>query len=232
MLRSASLVVLSVLVTMVATTHLNAPRSLAFSPPTAGQLNELGLLYMGEQNFEKAFVAFRSAIEHEPRIAEYHFNLAYLLGNAREAGLATTGYTASELFEEMQRESRIARELKPNDYEIAESYATNFQLAEKFGTTFDREEAAAAWEYCLALRRREYLIDPALWRRIQEVNPLLQLGRIALKNNDLEQARAYFEEALELNPTGAGAIGLLESCRSFEEGADAGRPGRPAPRDS
>ena len=232
MLRSVSLVVLSVLVTIVVTTHLNAPPSLAFSPPTAGQQNELGLLHMREQNFEKAFAAFRSAIEHEPRIAEYHFNLAYLLGNAREGTLATTGYTASELFEEMQRESRIARALKPNDYEIAQSYAANFQLAEKFGETLDGEEAAAAWEYCLVLLRKEYLINPTSWRKILEVPPLLQLGRIALQNNDPEQARAYFEEALELNPTGARAIGLLESCRSVEEGADAGRPGRPAPRDS
>ncbi|MCH8164781.1 MAG: tetratricopeptide repeat protein [Planctomycetes bacterium] len=200
MLRSVSLVVLSVLVTIVAASHLNAPRSVAFSPPTAGQQNELGLLHMRDQNFEKAFAAFRSAIEHEPQVAEYHFNLAYLLGNAREAALAATGYTASELFEEMQRESRIARALKPNDYEIAESYATNFQMAEKFGETPDGEKAAAAWEYCLALRRKEYLLNPTAWSRVLEVPPLLQLGRIALQSNDREQAKAYFEEALDLIP--------------------------------
>lgn len=232
MLRSLSLIVLSVLVTIVLTTHLTAPRSLAFSRPTAMQQNELGLLHMGEQNFEKAYAAFRSAIKQEPRIAEYHFNLAYLLGNARVGTPANAGYTASELFEEMQRESRIARALKPNDYEIAESYAANFQLAEKFGETPDGEEAAAAWEYCLALRRKEYLANPISRRGVLEVLPLLQLGRIALRNNDPEQARAYFEEALALNPAGAGAISLLESCRSVEEAADTGSPGDPAPRDS
>ncbi len=145
MLRSASLAVLSILVIIVVTNHLNAPRSLAFSPPAADQQNELGLRYMREQNFEKATAAFRSAIELEPRIAEYHFNLAFLLSNAREAMLDATGHTASELFEEVQRESRIARALKPNDHEIAWSYASNFQLAEEFGVTPDWKEAAAAW---------------------------------------------------------------------------------------
>lgn len=216
MLRNLSLILLILLVGIVVVIDTNALCSIVLRPPSADVQNELGLIFIQEQEIEKAITAFRFAIMLDPDVAEYHFNLAFVYSNSPDAAFQATGYTKPQLFNEIQKESRTARRLKPEDFEIAYSYATNFQLSDVFQAMLDREEVTEAWEYCLALQRKQYVLNPRPWMKAMEVSLLLRLARLEQRQGHSAEARTHLKQVLAVSTESTGELDVLASCNLEE----------------
>jgi len=163
--------------------------------------NNLGIYYGHFGHPDKAIDEFRKAVELDPSVAEFHFDLALAYYNFRYVATSKFGWTLPELFGEILKESRKARQLDPEDLEIAMDYARTFFGSEDFNVTPDWTESLSAWRYCLSLATNSG----------ERFNILLNLGRVALRIGRKQEARGYLKEALSVRPDSRAAKKLLEA---------------------
>ncbi len=178
-------------------------KAIELDPQLADPHNNLGIHYGHFGQPEKSIDEFRKAVELSPNVGEFHFNLGLALHNFRYVAMNKYGWSLAELFEEILKESRKARELEPEDLEIARDYAITFFGAESFKVTPDWQEALAAWQYCLRLAEGADM----------RFNVLLNLGRVALRMNRKEEASKYVREALSIRPDSLVAKRLLGTAQ-------------------
>ncbi len=178
-------------------------KSIELNPDLADPHNNLGIYYGHFGHPDKAIDELRKAVELDPNVAEFHFNLALAYHNFRHVAARKLGWTLPRLFEEILSESRKARELDPDDLEIAMDYARTYFASEDFSVTPDWTEALAAWQYCLPLAK-----DNA-----ERFNILLNLGRVALRMGHKEEARKYLGEARSIRPESPVVNRLLETAQ-------------------
>jgi len=178
-------------------------KAIELDPDLPDPHNNLGIYYGHFGHPDKAIDELRKAVELDPNVAEFHFNLALAYHNFRHVAARKLGWTLPRLFEEILNESRKARQLDPDDLEIAMDYARTYFSAEDFNVTPDWTEASSAWQYCLPLAK-----DDA-----ERFNILLNLGRVALRMGRKEEARKYFDEARSIRPESPVVKRLLELAR-------------------
>jgi tetratricopeptide (TPR) repeat protein len=178
-------------------------KAVELDPQLPDPHNNLGIHYGHFGEPEKAIEEFRKAVELDPNVAEFHFNLGLALHNFRYVAADKYGLSLRQLFEEILKESRRARDLEPQDLEIAMDYARTFFSAENFEATPDWQEALAAWEYCLALAERPDA----------RFSILLNMGRVALRMDRKEEASRYFREAQSIRPDSTVIERLLKQAK-------------------
>jgi tetratricopeptide (TPR) repeat protein len=175
-------------------------KAIELDPELADPHNNLGIYYGHFGHPDKAIDELRKAVELDPSVADFHFNLALAYHNFRHVAARKLGWELPRLFEEILSESRKARQLAPDDLEIATDYARTYFSSEDFNVAPDWTAALSAWEYCLPLAK-----DDA-----QRFNILLNLGRVALRMDEKEDARRYLDEALSIRPESPVVKRLLE----------------------
>jgi len=178
-------------------------KAIELDPDLPDPHNNLGIYYGHFGQPDKAIDELRKAVELDPNVAEFHFNLALAYHNFRYVAARKLGLTLPQLFEEILRESRKARQIAPDDLEIAMDYARTYFSAEDFNVTPDWSEALSAWQYCVPLAK-----DDA-----ERFNILLNLGRVALRMGRKEEAREYLDEARAIRPESPVVKRLLEMAR-------------------
>lgn len=182
----------------------------------AEDLNDRGLELWKFGKKEEGIAALLEAVERDPSVAAYHFNLAFLCTDVPEIAMRVTGHNKAALFDRIQRESLAARILDPGDFPLAQSYATNFLLAKRFGIEPDWEKAVKAWEYCLELRKLEHALYPSTTTVSLQMPILLQLARMELKLEHFAKARMHTELALAIRPLSVSAKRLLQRAEEGE----------------
>ena len=178
-------------------------KAIELDPKLPDPHNNMGIHYGHFGQPEKAIDEFRKAIELGPDVAEFHFDLALAYHNFRYVAMDKLGWTLPRLFEEILKESRKARKLKPEDLEIAADYARTFFSSEDFQVAPDWPEALSAWQYCLALTE-----DPT-----DRFNILLNLGRVSLRMDRKKEAREYLSQAMLIRPDSLVAKKLIETAK-------------------
>jgi len=173
-------------------------------PGLADAHNNLGTHYSHVGQVERGLDEYLKAIELDPNHPDYHFNLSQCLFLYRKESQEKLGLTLHALFERVLLESKTARDLKPADIELAQDYAMVFFGGKPFGYVVDWAEARKAWEYCLDLELRPD----------QKLNVLLNLARVAVRQDDRAFAEARIEEALAIHPESLSAKRLLEMVRT------------------
>ena len=178
-------------------------KAIELDPQLADAHNNLGIHFGHYGQPGKALDEFRKAVELDPNVADFHFNLGLALHNFRYVAMSKYNLSLPEVFEQALKESKKARELKPEDLEIALDHARTFFGAENFKAAPDWEEALAAWEFCLPLTDDTNA----------KFGILLNLGRVALRMDRKGQARRYFREALTIRPDSPVVKKLLETAQ-------------------
>lgn len=178
-------------------------KAVELDPDLADPHNNLGIYYGHFGHPDKAIDESRKAVELGPEVAEFHFNLALAYHNFRHVATSKLGWTLPRLFEEILKESRKARQLAPDDLEIAMDYARTYFSSEDFGAAPDWSEALAAWQYCLPLAKDS----------TERFSILLNLGRVALRMGRKEDARKYLNEALVIRPESPVVKRLLQTAQ-------------------
>lgn len=113
--------------------------------------NNLASLYNHMGRDMEAIDLYRKAIELRDDDPTFHMNLADNYSLHRKEVAAKFGWDAPRVFRESVAEYRRARELVPNDPQIARRLAAHYVHAGYFGVEDVADEQIAAWEYYLKL---------------------------------------------------------------------------------
>lgn len=213
MLHSTAKILLGILLVVLVLSQTHRHTAASLREESAFSFNELGLRYVNSPEAGKAIQAFRDAIAIDPTVAEYHFNLAFMYENSPEIGARLSGMNQQQLFKAILDESLKARSLKPEDLQMAKTYAWYCLVFDKFGASSDWDRTLEAWQYCLHLRERACEANPTRSNHEVRVHPLLGIARILLELNRNEEAREHIDEALSLFPQSRLAQILLARCQ-------------------
>lgn len=212
MLQATAHVLLIVLVSVVFYGHSGSPVVQAMNEDLANSLNERGMDFASLLQVNKAIEAYNRAIDLNPFVAEYHFNLALLYHNCPEAAARLTGMSQEQLYDSMLDESLTARLLAPADREFARTYAWNCLAYEGLGATPNWDRALNAWRYLSRFYDEAFANNPNHTNSEARVHILLQVARIQLEMNRKEEARTLIDEALYIFPQSRLGHLLLDRC--------------------
>lgn len=148
--------------------------------------NNLGMHYFHTGRYPLGFQNLDKAMELDPKSPDYCFNMAqnYLIFRPQTAEYR--GWSDKRVFKEAMKLSKKAIKLAPEDYELLEDYAVNFQAAENFGVKADWREAVEAWQ---AARKHApsnvdlyftWLNEGRAWRELEKRDEALRCFREAL----------------------------------------------------
>lgn len=213
MLQKTAKIVLGILAAFLVLSQVHRHATAALRQEPADSWNELGLDYLNSHDWDKAIQAFRNAVDTDPAVAEYHFNLACVYENHPKAAVRVFGMSHKQLYRAILDESLKARLLNPGDIRMAKTYAWFCRGFENFGASADWERTLEAWQYCLQLRERTYEANPSNVNYSARVHPLLEIARIYLELNREEEAREHIDSALSMFPESKIAQILLARCR-------------------
>lgn len=183
-------------------------KSETLDPKYAGPMNNLGMHYCHYGEYRKGFRYLDKAVKLEPKNPDFLFNLAQVYLVHREALSEAFKFDKKRLYHEAMSLSERAAKAGPDDYTLAQDYATNFYAAEQFGVEADWKKAANAWAKARPLARN----------RTERFYTWLNEGRAWLRKPDNEQAATCFEEALKLDNNNEVARTLLKKARGEGDG--------------
>jgi len=167
----------------------------------------LGSLYNHMGRDAEAIDLFRKAIMLLDDDPVFHLNLAVNYSTQRHEAMEKFGWDLPRVFRECIASYHRARELAPDDIEIARDLAGQYVLAKHFKIENTADEALEAWKYYLSLD-----LTPNQ-RAIGSRN----MGRIYLREkNDRATAIGWFEKAVELSDDTTNRM-LLEQARKVNE---------------
>ncbi len=172
-----------------------------YEPDNDALLNECGIFY-SDHVYDplKAASLFQKAIDVNPDIADYHANLGLIYFVGRHAVAKHFKWSLREIFTQMLMEYDAARKLDPKNFLHSRDFAQNFIMADTFGVTYDRKQAIQAWKDCL-----QCALTPEQFAYVY-----IQIARILLQTNEMEQARLYLQKALEYDRNNDTAEQLLK----------------------
>ncbi len=167
-------------------------RALKIDPKFARAYNDLATHYGHCGRAADALRYHQKAFELDPTDPVFHFNWATTCILFRNDAKTVYGWNEEEIFRHSLDEFRKARDLAPQEYDYATSYAESFILWSKADWT----EALTAWEYC-----REHAPT-----ELERQRAYCQLARVCLKLDRPEEARAWL---------GKVTVGELQSQREL-----------------
>lgn len=172
--------------------------------------NNLGTLYNHMGRDMEAVDLYLKSISIKPDDPMFYLNLAVNYSTHRQDVAEKFGWDLPRVFRECIAAYRKARELAPDDAQIAYDLASQYILAKYFGLEDTADEAVAAWNDYLRFK-----LSPRE-RSIAYRN----VGRIYLKEkNDPRQAIVWLEGALALTPGDPSAQALLDQARAALAGS-------------
>lgn len=175
-------------------------KALKMNPDYADPHNNVATHYLHAGEPGKAMDEFRTAIKLDGKKADYHFNLAQAYYLYRPVALEKYGWNLEQLYGHAMKESRLAVELKPDDYRLNQDYAISFFGAVQFGVKPDWQAARAAWARCLELAPD----------KDQKVHVLLWSARVELRDDRYKETREFAREVLAIDPGNKSAERLIE----------------------
>jgi tetratricopeptide (TPR) repeat protein len=183
-------------------------RAISVDPREPYAYNDLANVYGHNGQAAKALRYYRTAIDLEPTEPVFRFNWATTCQLFRNESRAVYGWNVEEIFQHSMEQFRAARDLDPQNYDYATTYAETFYQLPKP----DWSGAYNAWQFCLRQplddRQREFVY--AYLARV-----CLRLGRIdearqwaaKISNTDQVSARRMIERKIaELSQKTGGSM--------------------------
>jgi tetratricopeptide (TPR) repeat protein len=120
-------------------------KAIAVDPREAYAYNNIANHYGHSGRAAEALKLYDKAIALEPAEPVFRFNWATTCVTLREAAHAVYGWTTDEIYRRCLEQFRKARELAPQEFELANAYAQTFYGMPRPDWT----EAYRAWKFCL-----------------------------------------------------------------------------------
>jgi tetratricopeptide (TPR) repeat protein len=172
----------------------------------------LGQIYATQSHLDAAETEFRAALMNDPRFAAAHFELGKLRYYRGDLDRALT---------EFQEASKINPTYSSNQgYPLVDPVKLKTLEAQAYEHKGDLVHAVECWEQLVAMRKSDVLYAQHIASLVKEikkersnqrkkplpydpdeVDAFIDKGINAYEDGDLDNSRASFERALELNPT-------------------------------
>ena len=120
-------------------------KAIAIDPNEAYAYNALANDYGHNGHADKALRYYQKAIDLVPTEPIFRFNWATTCQMYRNESKAVYGWNKEEIFQHALEQFRQARDLVPQDFGMASTYAETFYMVPKP----DWQEAYAGWQFCL-----------------------------------------------------------------------------------
>jgi tetratricopeptide (TPR) repeat protein len=173
--------------------------------------NNLGSLYNHMGRDAEAIQLFRKAIDLKGDDPVFYVNLAVNYSTHRKEAMELYGWDLPRTFRECIAAYRRARDLMPEDLDVARDLATQYVLAKYFKVTDTADDALDAWNYYLALD-----LSPA-----QRGYAMREVARIWLRDKkDRPAASKWLTDAKTLVGNDPGIENLLKEARGERKGPD------------
>lgn len=165
-------------------------------PAHTGALQGLGLIYLESRRHDESLVLLERAVAEDPALWRAHNGIGVIADMRGDHAAAVRAFDA-------------ALGAKPGDPAILNNRGFSYYLDGKFPeATRDFKSAAAkgsnrAWLNLGLVMARQRQYDLAVELLQQVVDPEVaynDVGYIAMRQGDLEFARAFFEKAIQLSP--------------------------------
>jgi len=120
-------------------------KAIAVNPQEAYAYNDLANDYGHNGHADKALRYYQKAIDLAPTEPIFRFNWATTCQMFRNESKAVYGWSKEEIFQHSLEQFRQARDLVPQDFEMASTYAETFYMMPKP----DWQGAYDGWQFCL-----------------------------------------------------------------------------------
>lgn len=180
-------------------------KAIEIDPREAYAYNSIAGHYGHDGRAADALKLYDKAIELEPTEPIFRFNWATTCVMYRNESHAVYGWTKEEIFQRSLEQFRKARDLAPQNFELASAYAGTFYLVPKA----DWQEAYAGWKFCL-----NQSLDDSQYQLVYS-----HLARACLRLGRYDEAREW---TAKLTSQGQGSLRSLLERRIAEESKQAG----------
>ncbi|HOJ34835.1 MAG TPA: hypothetical protein PKY35_14560 [Candidatus Hydrogenedentes bacterium] len=185
-------------------------RAEELDPNLSMPANNLAIYYCHSGEYELGFHYLDKALQLDPENPDYHFNAAQIFLTNRPQAMEHYKWDEKKLYEEAMRHSRLATELSPEDYSLAEDYAVNFLASINLpSVTVNWEEAADAWVRARPLARHP---DKIFFTWLNE-------ARACIRGKYYKRAEKCLKEALKIRPDNKLCLQLLDEVRTAQKTA-------------
>ncbi len=161
-------------------------KAVTVDPQEAYAYNDMANYYGHNGRAADALKLYDKAIALAPTEPIFRFNWATTCVSFRNQSREVYGWTNDEIFQRSLDQFRKARDLDPQNFELATAYAETFYMMPKP----DWETAYTAWKYCLTQPFDES----------QKQLVYLHLARVSIKRERYEEAREWIAKMPTNNP--------------------------------
>lgn len=183
-------------------------RAEELDPNLSMPANNLAIYYCHSGEYKLGFQYLDKALQLDPENPDYHYNAAQIFLTNRPQAMEHYQWDEKKLYEEAMRHSRLATELSPEDYSLAEDYAVNFLVSINLpSVTVNWEEAADAWVRARPLARHP---DKVFFTWLNE-------ARACIRGKYYKRAEKCLEEALKIRPDNQVCLKLLNEVRTAQK---------------
>lgn len=161
-------------------------KAIAIDPSEAYAYNDIANYYGHYGRAAEALKLYDKAIALAPTEPMFRFNWATTCSSFRNESQKVYGWTKEEIFQRSLEQFRKARDLDPQNFELATAYAETFYMMPKP----DWQSAFAAWKYCLNQPLNEQ----------QRQFVYLHLARVCIRRERYDEAREWTGKIPSENP--------------------------------
>jgi len=166
-------------------------KALSIDPNYAPALNNLSTYYSHTGNHLQSIKLIQKAIENNPNVAVYHFNLSLYYFLFRYEVKEKLGWSLEEIFWKAIEEGEKARNLDPTNFDFAKHVAELYRFAPYFGVNPSSVKVIQEWEKVLKIAKTPQ----------QKGYVYLNIGRIYAIMGEKEKAIQAFEKAKVYQPS-------------------------------
>jgi tetratricopeptide (TPR) repeat protein len=161
-------------------------KAIKVDPQEAYAYNDIANYYGHNGRAADALKLYDKAIALAPAEPIFRFNWATTCVTFRNQSREVYGWTNEEIFQRSLDQFRRARDLDPQNFDLATAYAETFYMVPKANW----EAAYAAWKYCLNLQ----LNEP------QRQLVFMHLARVCIHRERYDEAREWAAKLSAGNP--------------------------------
>jgi tetratricopeptide (TPR) repeat protein len=161
-------------------------KAVTVDPHEAYAYNNIANYYGHNGRAADAMKLYDKAIALAPAEPIFRFNWATTCVSFRNQSREVYGWTNEEIFQRSLDQFRKARDLDPQNFDLATAYAETFYMIPKA----DWEAAYAAWKYCLNLQLDE----------LQRQLVFMHLARVSIRRERYDEAKEWTAKMTVGNP--------------------------------